>query len=238
MAVGYWEESMSGRAIAVGAWRGLAKVGVFTFAVGVVLFATAGRLDWPSAWVYLGVVVAGTVIATLMVDPGLLGERAGVRAGAKSVDIPLAVFVGRVGPLMMVTVAGLDRRYGWTPALDPILSAVGLMALVLGYVFTVWAMTVNPFFSPVVRIQHDRGHVVVDRGPYRLVRHPGYVGVILVSLATPLVLGALWALVPGGLVGLVTVLRTLLEDRTLKAELPGYREYARRVRYRLLPGLW
>ena len=114
----------------------------------------------------------------------------------------------------------------------------GLVVFVLGMGLMTWAMIVNNFFSLVVRIQKDRGHTVVSSGPYAYVRHPGYIGGILFQLATPVMLGTLWALVPAGLAACLIVIRTVLEDKTLQAELDGYKDYAARVRYRLLPGVW
>jgi protein-S-isoprenylcysteine O-methyltransferase Ste14 len=99
-------------------------------------------------------------------------------------------------------------------------------------------MLTNAFFSCTVRIQEERGHVVVSEGPYRYVRHPGYVGFIVSGLVTPIVLDSLWALVPAALAASLLVFRTSLEDSTLRKELSGYDEYAGRVRYRLLPGVW
>ncbi|MBC7224324.1 MAG: isoprenylcysteine carboxylmethyltransferase family protein, partial [Anaerolineae bacterium] len=101
-----------------------------------------------------------------------------------------------------------------------------------------WAMASNPFFSAFVRIQRERGHRVVADGPYRYVRHPGYLGAIVFQMAIPLALGSLWALLPSGVAAALYVARTVLEDRTLQEELAGYREYAQKVRHRLLPGLW
>ena len=114
-----------------------------------------------------------------------------------------------------------------------------VIAAVLGYVVIgVWSMAANAFFSMIVSIQKDRGHTVVTDGPYRYVRHPGYAGSILFTIATPLVLGSLWAFIPCGLAAALFVVRTALEDRTLQEELPGYKEYAQQTRYRLLPGIW
>jgi protein-S-isoprenylcysteine O-methyltransferase Ste14 len=108
----------------------------------------------------------------------------------------------------------------------------------LGYSLGTWATLVNRFFSAVVRIQRDRGHTVVSSGPYRLIRHPGYAGAVVTSLATPLLLGSLWALIPAVLAVCTLIIRTALEDRTLQEELEGYHDYTARVRYRLLPGVW
>jgi protein-S-isoprenylcysteine O-methyltransferase Ste14 len=119
------------------------------------------------------------------------------------------------------------------------LQLAGVVVAVLAYdVIIVWAMTANAFFAQTVRIQEERGHTVATGGPYRIVRHPGYVASILSQIATPLILGSVWAFIPAGLAALLFVVRTALEDKTLLEELDGYKEYAGRVRYRLLPGVW
>ncbi len=138
----------------------------------------------------------------------------------------------------MLIVCGLDYRWQASGPVAPWLKWTALVLLIAGYAFSLWALIANRFFSTVVRIQRERGHTVVSSGPYRFVRHPGYAGGLLYYLMTPLLLGTLWGFVPVTLeIGLV-VLRTALEDRTLQAELPGYADYARRVRYRLIPGVW
>jgi protein-S-isoprenylcysteine O-methyltransferase Ste14 len=131
----------------------------------------------------------------------------------------------------------LNFRFGWPPEVAVWLQVAGFALYVLGWAIHLWAMAANRYFALVVRIQTDRGQTVATGGPYRYVRHPGYVGGILVSVAAALVLGSAWALIPGALGGLLLV-RTILEDRTLQRELDGYCEYAGRVRYRLLPGVW
>ena len=142
------------------------------------------------------------------------------------------------GPLVTLVVAGLDRRWGWRPELPLAWALIGAALLALASAFAAYAMLTNRFFSGVVRIQHERGHTVVTDGPYRWVRHPGYAGGVVGQIALPLLLGSLWALIPGVLTAGLTILRTTLEDRTLCTELPGYAEYAQRARYRLLPGVW
>jgi protein-S-isoprenylcysteine O-methyltransferase Ste14 len=146
--------------------------------------------------------------------------------------------VALYGPLLIWIVAGLDERYGWSPQISLWLQVVAIIVAVLGSALATWAMLSNTFFSGTVRIQKERGHTVASGGPYRYVRHPGYVAGILFDVATPLILGSLWALVPAGLTVCAFVVRTALEDRTLQEELAGYREYAQQVRYRLLPGVW
>jgi protein-S-isoprenylcysteine O-methyltransferase Ste14 len=135
-------------------------------------------------------------------------------------------------------VAGLDIRLSWTGQLNTGWHIGGAIVLASALAFASWAMIENAFFSTAVRIQTDRGHTVCRTGPYRLIRHPGYAGFILQSLATPILLGSMWALLPGVVAALALVARTSFEDRTLKAELPGYSEYTQEVRYRLLAGIW
>jgi protein-S-isoprenylcysteine O-methyltransferase Ste14 len=134
--------------------------------------------------------------------------------------------------------AGLDVRYGWTAQMPLTIQVIALVVSALGYALGTWAMVTNAYFSMIVRIQEDRDHAVVSDGPYRYVRHPGYTGTTTFELATPIMLGSLWALLPGVLAAALTVVRTALEDRTLQEELDGYRDYAQRVRYRLLPSIW
>ncbi|MEZ4517987.1 MAG: isoprenylcysteine carboxylmethyltransferase family protein [Chloroflexota bacterium] len=147
---------------------------------------------------------------------------------------------GRWGALMIAAwiVAGLDYRFGWSGPVPLWVHLAGLLLTAGGYGIFLWAMTANAYFSEGVRIQSERGHAVQSDGPYRIVRHPGYVGGIMSYLGTPLLLGSWWAFIPTlALLG-VWVARTTLEDRLLQEKLPGYAEYARTTRYRLVPGLW
>jgi protein-S-isoprenylcysteine O-methyltransferase Ste14 len=146
----------------------------------------------------------------------------------------MAVSIG----FLMVIIAGLDYRYNWSPEFPLWLIVPGFILISLGYAFAAWALAENRFFSSVVRIQTDRGHVVCDSGPYRFVRHPGYAGNIPPLFGIVLALGSVWTLIPAAVALIITVIRTVLEDQTLQKELPGYRDYARRVRYRLIPGIY
>lgn len=221
-----------------GALTGVLKASIFVVVMAVALFASAGTLKWTVGWVWIGVGMASTAVVSLLMDPGLLQERTQAGQGAVPGDIALALIMGRFGWLATVVVAGLDKRFGWSAPMPLALLVIGFALLVLGYAVSDWAVVVNRFFSGVVRIQKERDHAVVTDGPYRAVRHPGYAGSSLVYLATPLVLGSWWAFVPAGLAVAVTVARTALEDGVLRAELPGYAEYAADVRWRLLPGVW
>lgn len=218
--------------------QGLVKLAVVVVIFALTLFATSGRLDWVMAWVYMGMVVVSTIITVRLMDPELVDERSGVSEGVKSWDIPLAVVIGRLGPLACLIVAGLDQRYGWSGPVSPGLQIGGAVVTALGLAVGDWAMIANKFFSPVVRIQKERGQVAVSSGPYRIVRHPGYSAGVWTNLAGPVMLSSWWALIPAGVTAIATVIRTVLEDRTLREELDGYEEYAQRVRYRLIPGIW
>lgn len=216
----------------------IVKTVLSTIAMAVILFASAGTPDWAAGWAYVGLVSIGTVASMLIVDTELLAERSQVGQGAQTIDVVLAVIMARVGPAAIATVAGLDLRFGWMPEIPRVLSAAGMLGMILGYAIGMWAMASNKFFSGVVRIQSERGHEVVTGGPYAIVRHPGYAGTILAVLGTPLMLGSMWALIPAAATIGVIIARTALEDRTLMQCLSGYKAYARWVRCRLLPGVW
>jgi len=142
------------------------------------------------------------------------------------------------GPVSICIVAGLDVRFGWSPGIPPALLIAALAMAVLGPLLTTWAMASNRFFYGVLRIAKDRGHTVATNGPYRYVRHPGYFGIIAFDLAMPLILGSLWAFIPAAITVCLVFVRTALEDRALQDKLDGYKDYAQRVHYRLLPGVW
>jgi protein-S-isoprenylcysteine O-methyltransferase Ste14 len=219
-------------------WGALLKGALGGLWLGAFLFIAAGRLDWPMAWVYTGISVVDAILLLLVVSPELMRERTHPKADAKAWDRVPARLTGPLGSTVILVVAGLDKRFGWSAQVPLAVQVAGLIAFMLGMGLMTWAMAVNNYFSLVVRIQKDRGHSTVTGGPYRYVRHPGYVGGIMFQLGMPVLLGSLWALIPAGLMALLLVVRTALEDRTLLNELEGYREYAQQTRYRLLPGVW
>jgi protein-S-isoprenylcysteine O-methyltransferase Ste14 len=214
------------------------QLGVFVAVQAALLFLGSGNPRWTAAWVYLGAYVGLIAVTALVVrDPELFAERAQVKKNTKAWDKVLSTLFA-VFALGLLVVAAFDARFGWSAPASQTLAVAGFVAFVLGFGLSTWAMASNRFFSGGVRIQADRGHTVATGGPYRFVRHPGYAGFIVGSFGTALLLGSRWALVPAALSGALVLVRTALEDRMLRDELPGYRDYALRVRHRLLPGLW
>jgi protein-S-isoprenylcysteine O-methyltransferase Ste14 len=167
----------------------------------------------------------------------MLAERAArTKQDAKRWDTVLLSVYGLL-TICKHVVAGLDARNGWSH-MPTWLQILALAVAALSQALVTWAMTANAYFSKVVRIQEDRGHGVATGGPYRIVRHPGYLGTLAFEVFTPILLGSWWAWIPGLLSATLMLVRTALEDRTLQSELEGYKAYARQVRYRLIPGLW
>lgn len=220
-------------------WIIQSSMGWMAFAA--VVFLSAGRLDWVWGWVLMvimGSVLVVTPMLLIPINPESFIERAkGVSAkGTKKWDI----FVTSFATLCMLAawiVGGLDERFGWTN-IPTSIHLMGMAIMIVGYLLFLWAMISNAFFAEGVRIQSERQHSVCTQGPYRFVRHPGYVGSILSQMATPLLLGSCWSIIPTVLFVALFILRTYWEDNTLKQELPGYQEYAQQVRYRLIPGIW
>ena len=209
---------------------------IYEVLLAAILFASAGRIDLPWFWAVLAVHAALMTVAMSSIDPDLRRERLKPGPGGQDRYLRLIALPFILAHLI---VAGLDvGRFHWSRPMPTGVQAVALIGYAAGMALSVYAMAANRFFSPVVRIQHERGHTLVTSGPYRFVRHPGYVGAILASLCGGVALGSWWSLVPlAPFVGLF-LRRTAMEDRLLHADLDGYAGYAERVRYRLVPGLW
>jgi protein-S-isoprenylcysteine O-methyltransferase Ste14 len=209
----------------------------------VVLFGASGQLNWVMAWIYVGLVFVFGVVSRIVLlkkDPELFKERIEAldKEDVKSWDKVLVPIVAVWGPMVILLVAGLDKRFGWPPQLSMWLQLAALLVTILAYAFGQWALNTNRFFSALVRIQKDRGHTVITTGPYHYVRHPGYTASLVAGFGVPLLLGSVWGLVPAAVVVLFFIVRTALEDKTLQSELDGYAAYAQQVRYRLVPGIW
>ncbi len=221
-------------------WAGL--VGVH-LSIPLALFSSGGDFHWLQAWCYSLLFLAAGLGGRLLAErrhPGLMAQRQDRQKirSSKSWDKLLAPLMALSVSFPLVIVAGLDHRFGWSPAFPLSLNLLGLALIAFGYGFSAWAFVENRFFFSTVRVETDQGHVVCDSGPYRYVRHPGYAGSIPPLLGIALALGSVWALVPAASALLITVVRTALEDRTLMAELPGYPDYAARVHHRLIPGVY
>ena len=203
--------------------------------MSALLFALAGTWRDPWLWAYIAAASCIGALAVMAMDDDLARER--FRPPSAGAD-RLSLRAIRIIALVHLVVGALDSgRFHWT-TVDPALRALGLIGFVLSFALVARAMLVNRFFSAVVRLQTDRGHHVIDRGPYRLVRHPGYAGMITAVPCSGLALGSWVAFAIALVYSLMILRRVIFEDRFLHENLPGYREYADRVRYRLVPGGW
>jgi protein-S-isoprenylcysteine O-methyltransferase Ste14 len=218
-------------------------IAIFSISILVLwamIFVPAGRLDYVSGWICLVVMVIGFSAVTAHVakrTPSLIRRRMKAGAGTPLWD---RVFVINVQVLFaaILIVGGLDAgRYHWT-SLPLWLQVSGLVLMVAGMLLVAWAMGQNPHFEATVRIQTDQNHRVIESGPYRIVRHPGYVAGIVLFIGIALVLDSAWALVPAFLLAANIVVRSWAEDRFLQENLKGYREFTNRTRRRLIPGVW
>jgi len=205
-----------------------------------IIFVPAGTLNWPEAWLLLFLyffVVGGCLIWLKKNDPELLKERRSVRKDVKTWDKKI-ILAYTIFLLIMLVLAGLDAvRFRWSRV--PLLwKAIGYIGFIPAVTLGFWAFKQNTYLAQYVRIQKDRGHRVITTGPYEYVRHPMYVGVILFILCSPLALGSLYSFIPALIIAILFIIRTSLEDKTLQEELEGYKDYARRVRYKLIPRIW
>jgi protein-S-isoprenylcysteine O-methyltransferase Ste14 len=212
----------------------------FPLGLLALVFLPAGRIDWPAGWIFITVLVLALGLSALIlarVNPVIFRARSRFQPGTKKWDLILVTFI-LLAFVAAIPVATLDAgRMEW--------SVVPLWVILAGYILILggiavaaWAQAVNPFFEPGVRIQTERAQRVITSGPYGIVRHPGYSAAIAMFIGIPLALASWVALLPAALAIALLILRTGLEDRLLRAELPGYAEYARERRYRLFPGIW
>ena len=226
--------------IAAGIAARLGQIVIGFIFEAVVLFLAAGTLNWVWAWVFLGIYLISVSINSafmMRTSPETIAER-GRPGEMKDWDKVVSGLWSVAQFLLLPAVAGLDVRFGWTQGLSTAWHITGIVVFAAGLGLFGWAMITNAFFSTAVRIQSERGQTVCRSGPYRFVRHPGYVGTILQSLGIPFLLGSWWALIAGITAAALIILRTAFEDRTLLAELPGYQDFAKEIRYRLVPGVW
>lgn len=226
-----------------------------TFTLGVILQLVAtiilapfipliisGDWGWWQAWAFAVLYILSFAVSRILASrrhPDLIRERARFMRvkDTKPWDKTLAPLLG-IGSILVPVTAGLDKYYGWSPAFSLIVNLLALFGILLSYGVSSWALIENRFFSSTVRIQTERGHHVVSTGPYRIIRHPGYAGGLFSYICVPLLLDSIWAWIPTVFLMTVMVIRTALEDKTLQAELSGYKEFTQKTRYRLIPGIW
>jgi len=206
----------------------------------LIIFISAGRLNYWQGIVYviIGLTMATIGYTVLRPDNELLNERSKPGDGTKSWDKAL-LGLSLLSTIAMYITAGLDSgRFHWSPDFHWIIYLLGIIFTVTGQLLFLVAQKQNKFFSSTVRIQNDREHSVCDTGLYKIVRHPAYLGSIIQSIGFPLLFGSLWSIIPASVIVIIFLVRTYLEDNTLKNELKGYPEYSEKIRYRLVPYLW
>ena len=219
--------------------QSLVALAITLIVMGVILFVPAGTINWPRAWWFCGAFLVATLIAMLALwrlNPEIFVARSRVQPGTKPLDY-LFISLIMAGFFFVLPVAGLDFRFGGARAPDWVIW-LGYVLFAIAYAGEAWPQAVNRHFEPGIRIQSDRGQTVIDTGPYAYVRHPSYSFGGLLAISMALMLGSWWALLPALVVVVGIVPRTLFEERTLRAELPGYTEYTTRVKYRFVPGVW
>lgn len=208
--------------------------------IALLMFLPAGTWAWPKGWLFVLIllgVISAVFVVLHRVNPEVIVARSSFHEGTKGWDkILLGVYFPAMAAVLLVAALD-DGRFHWFP-IEWWVCIIGYALLLVGIGIVTWAEAVNKFFEVTVRIQADRGHEVIDTGPYAIIRHPGYVGGILHAIGIALSLGSLWALIPAGIASLVLIVRTQWEDQTLQKELNGYKEYTQRVRYKLIPGVW
>ena len=208
----------------------------------LIFFISVGHVDGPRPWIFFGasfINYSASTVVQYTLNPELLVQRLKIkREGSKLWDEVLMRAMNLTVLIVVPVVAGLDIGRVQSPSLDVPFAVAGFVLFTISTILLNWAMIANPHFEPTVRIQKNRDHKVIASGPYKNVRHPGYLAAILFALSIPLIIGSVLTLIPSGIYSILMMIRTSLEDRTLHKELDGYSEYAKRVRYRLCPGIW
>ncbi len=208
--------------------------------MALVFFLAAGCLGISRAWIYFGAVLVNylvTIVILYKYNPELIIHRLKRKKDAKLWDKILMRVINLIGIIGLFWVAGLDIRNGWSHPSSQ-LAVLGYILWIISNIVFIWAMAVNKFFEPTVRIQEDRNHQVVTTGPYQIVRHPGYMAGILFYVGIPLILGSVYAFIPAAIAFILLVIRTALEDKTLHDELTGYPEYAKKIKFKLILEIW
>ena len=217
--------------------RRLMQVSITVIITLIILLVSAGTIRWIYAWIYTLASVLVIITNAFIFPTELISERGRKKENVEKWDkIITGIII--IPWFTLYIIAGLDIRFGWSAELALWNHIIALITFISGNALVSWAMVANNYFSTSVRIQYDRGHTVSSGGPYRYIRHPGYLGMIIFLLSTPIILGSFWALIPAIMTVILFIIRTSFEDNTLKNKLEGYKEYAERVKYRLITGIW
>ena len=214
---------------------------IWIIVTGLVFFLASGEISILRAWIYIGVYAAGAVIigiTLLKKSLKLLNDRGKIQEGTKPLDkfIILTYFLFAI--VITPLVAGIDRKLNVIEYLPFFYLYIGIVLYIFSAIFSTWPMLHNPFFEGTIRIQKEKNHNVINTGPYKIVRHPGYLGMLSGSISIPLALGSVLAFIPLGIMIILIFIRTYYEDTTLQKELTGYSEYCKEVKYRLIPFIW
>jgi protein-S-isoprenylcysteine O-methyltransferase Ste14 len=211
-----------------------------TFLFFTIIFVSAGRIDYWQGLIYvtIGLIMALLNYTVLRIDSQLSDERSKPGEGTKKWDKTI-LGLSFLAAISMFIIAGLDSgRFHWSPYFHWSVYLLGIILTITGQLLFLIAQKQNKFFSSTVRIQTDRGHIVCETGLYKFVRHPAYLGSIIQSLGFPLLFGSLWSVIPICFSIILIIIRTYLEDKTLKNELNGYTEYSDKTRYKIIPFVW
>lgn len=220
--------------------RNYVKIIIYLTFFGTCLFLPAGQIDWQMGWVYLLINAVSMIINSVILQklhPRLLVDRVNAKT-KKGWDRALAGIMTFIGPISICIVSGFSFRNQWIPQMPFYYQIAGIILIVLGCTVSAWAIASNKFFFGFMRIAKEESHSVCDKGAYKIVRHPGYLGAFLVTLATPLLLNSVWAFIPAAITVISIFFRTFLEDKSLIKNLDGYLDYTRKVRFRLIPPIW
>ena len=209
--------------------------------IGLVFFLASGEISILRAWIYIGIYALGGLIIGIILlkkSPKLLNDRGKMQEGTKQFDkyVILTYFVFAI--VITPFVAGIDRRLNLIELLPFFYLYIAIVLYIFSTIFSTWPMLHNPFFEGTIRIQKEKNHIVINTGPYKIVRHPGYLGMLLGSISLPLALGSVLAFIPLLIMIILIFIRTYYEDTTLQKELTGYSEYCKKVKYRLIPFIW
>ncbi len=211
-----------------------------TFIFFAIIFISAGRIDYWQGLIYvsIGLIMFVLNYTILRPDSDLLKERSKPGKESKKWDKTI-LGLSFLITISMYIIAGFDSgRYHWSPGFNRILYVIGAILTATGQLLFLVAQKQNRFFSSTVRILTDREHIVCDTGLYKIVRHPAYMGSIIQAVGFPLIFGSLWSIIPVIVSIILLIIRTDFEDKTLKDELKGYREYSEKTRFKVVPLIW